>query len=81
MCIGNRPHVLAYSSVGAVADMFVPLNPAIVSGLTCDIDNTQILVHFKNASAMTDFINDIHTTRGSYMLLYARVFWPSAARH
>ena len=38
---------------------FVPLDPQVVMGLTCDIDSTQILVHFKNSSAMSFFVNDI----------------------
>lgn len=65
-CIGGRPHVISFDTVGAVDDMFVPIDPTLVAGTQCDIDNTQIELAMRNASAMAEFAGTIDKRTAAY---------------
>ena len=65
-CIGGRPHIIKFSTVGAVDDMFVPLDPTLVEAVTCDIDNTQIQLHMYNGSTMQSFVDIIKERADAY---------------
>ena len=54
-CIGGRPHEISFDTLGAVDDMFVPIDPSLVAGMQCDIDNTQIELAMRSASALASF--------------------------
>ena len=66
MCVGGGPHVLAFDTVGAVDEAFVPLDPSMVKAIQCDIDNTQIQLQMKDATALAKFKDLIDYTMTTY---------------
>ena len=66
MCVGGRPHVLKFATAGAADEMFVPIDPALVVAVACDIDSTQIQLQMRDQASMQKFTDIIDQRKAAY---------------